>query len=426
MRGRPRLGADLVAALGKRELRWLLAVALITRLAVWLVATFAALLTAGPEAAGSLGGLNARRFDDPALTHPFGDPLDLLLAPLARWDAVWYLRIADQGYGPAPGLKAAFFPLYPLLVRMLGALGGGTPGANLVVAYLLSVAAFCGGLCFVYALVRRSSGSAVAKATVLLMAVFPGSLWFGVPYAESLFLLLSAAALWCAAYGSLWLAGGLAAAAAATRSLGVLLIVPLALYWWRRRRAGEVSRATLLALFLCPLGLAAFALGLWAGGAEPLAFAQIQSAWARETTGPVLGAWRGLAAAWLGLRQLAAGAREPVFFGVAAGDPYRIAAMNLMLCGFLLLSLWAVLLSRRRVPLPLAAWSLAGLAFAISAPAKPQPLMSMPRLVAVLFPLAWAVAAWAEERRAVPLVAACGAIGLGAFAALYAGWSWLA
>src|SRR5215208_5281782 len=83
-------------------------VALPTRAAVLLVAVFAA-LSFGP-AAGGLARENAATFDQPELTHALADPL---LAPLARWDSAWYLRIADSGYGESSA-RAAFFPLYPL------------------------------------------------------------------------------------------------------------------------------------------------------------------------------------------------------------------------------------------------------------------------------------------------------------------------
>src|SRR3954468_18265657 len=74
-----------------------LRIGLSSRAAVLLVAVFAA-LSFGP-ASGGLARENAGRFDDPALTHPLADPV---LAPLARWDSVWYLRIADSGYGDSP------------------------------------------------------------------------------------------------------------------------------------------------------------------------------------------------------------------------------------------------------------------------------------------------------------------------------------
>ena len=99
-----------------------LRVGLSTRLAVLLVAVFAA-LSFGP-ASGGLARENAMKFDEPALTHAIADPL---LAPLARWDSVWYLRIADSGYGESTA-RAAFFPLYPLLVRGVGTLFGGSHG----------------------------------------------------------------------------------------------------------------------------------------------------------------------------------------------------------------------------------------------------------------------------------------------------------
>src|ERR671916_793119 len=111
-----------IAALRESEaFRVALRVGLSTRLAVLLVAVFAA-LSFGP-ASGGLARENALKFDEPALTHAVADPL---LAPLARWDSVWYLRIADSGYGDSSA-RAAFFPLYPLLVRGLGELGGGSP-----------------------------------------------------------------------------------------------------------------------------------------------------------------------------------------------------------------------------------------------------------------------------------------------------------
>src|SRR5205823_12318624 len=67
-----------------------------TRLAVFLVAFFAA-LSLGPPGRGGLGEGNAATFDVPALTAPIGGFGHLALSPLARWDAVWYLQVADSG-----------------------------------------------------------------------------------------------------------------------------------------------------------------------------------------------------------------------------------------------------------------------------------------------------------------------------------------
>ncbi len=78
-----------------------------SRIAILAVAVYAALVVGS----GGVPERNAERFDSPALTHPLGGVGDTLLSPLARWDAVWYLSIADSGYGHADSPRVAFFPL---------------------------------------------------------------------------------------------------------------------------------------------------------------------------------------------------------------------------------------------------------------------------------------------------------------------------
>src|SRR5919197_3221094 len=149
-----------------------------SRLAVLLVAIFAA-LSFGP-ASGGLARENADKFDEPALTHAVADPL---LAPLARWDSVWYLRIADSGYGDSPP-RAAFFPLYPALIRSLAAPAGGSDAALLLASYIISLAAFLGALVLLYRLASLELGRRFAAPTLLLLAAFPAALYFCAPYSE--------------------------------------------------------------------------------------------------------------------------------------------------------------------------------------------------------------------------------------------------
>src|SRR3990170_353278 len=157
----------LAAARDSEAFRAALRVAVSTRAAVLLVAIFAA-LSFGP-ASGGLARENAEKFDEPALTHSFADPL---LAPLARWDSVWYLRVADSGYGDSAP-RAAFFPLYPLLVRAVATLVGGSDAALLVAAYLVSLAAFVGALLLLHRLTELELGRRLARPLLLLLAVFP-------------------------------------------------------------------------------------------------------------------------------------------------------------------------------------------------------------------------------------------------------------
>src|SRR3954451_5654610 len=128
---------------------------------------------------------NEASFDRPGVTHPFTGVADTLLSPLARWDSAWYLDIAHSGYG---GPSSAFFPLYPVLARGFALVSA--PGALLVSAYLVSLAALVGALYLMHRLVSLELGSrSVAGDSVLLLALFPGALWLGGPGSEGPLLL---------------------------------------------------------------------------------------------------------------------------------------------------------------------------------------------------------------------------------------------
>ena len=250
-----------------------------------------------------------------------------MLAPLARWDSVWYLTIADSGYGGSTP-RAAFFPLYPLLVRGVGTVLGGSHAALLIAAFLVSLAAFIAALALLYRLTELELGPRLARPALLLLAVFPAAVYFGAPYSESLFLLLAVGAFYAARTGKWAWAGTCAGLASATRSAGLLLLLPLVLIWWdaRPRRAADAAW-----LLLAPLGIVAYAAWLGLVEGDALRFLDVQEAWSRHLAVPLAGAWDGLVAAYDGVRQLASGSRTPVYFDQAAGDPFRIAAINVML-----------------------------------------------------------------------------------------------
>ena len=84
--------------------------------------------------------------------------------------------------------------------------------ALLVSAYVVSLACFAGALWLLAAAGRARAGPRVAAARrVWLLALFPASLFFGAPYSESLFLLVSVGAFYAARTGRWAWAGALAA-----------------------------------------------------------------------------------------------------------------------------------------------------------------------------------------------------------------------
>jgi hypothetical protein len=265
-------------------------------------------------------------------------------------------------------------------------------------------------------------GRPLAEPTLLLLAVFPAAVFFGAPYSESLFLLLAVGAFYAARTDRWAWAGVAAAGAAATRSAGVLLLVPLAMLWWSSQPRRMRDAAWLL---LAPLGVAGYAAFLGLAEEDAWRFLDVQDAWSRELTVPLLGAWDGFGAAIDGTRQLLSGQKEVVYFEQAAGDPYRIAAINLMLFGSLLFAVVACVGCLRRLPKAYGAWVAVSLVLPLTFPVKPQPLMSLPRFLAVLFPIFMWLAVWSEERRATARVVAVSALGLGLFTAQFASWHWI-
>ncbi|MFI0140327.1 hypothetical protein [Streptomyces luteogriseus] len=185
---------------------------------------------------------------------------------LASWDGWWYQQVAEHGYDPAlkpvpgatgmitlEGNSAAFFPLYPTLMRLVSECTGlGLYGAGMVVSVVASFAAALG----IYAVTKRLGGHRAGLVAAGLWAIWPGSgtEWSG--YSESLYTALAAWACH-AVMTRRWLtAGVLTCAAGLCRPTAVALVAALAfaaVMALRRREDGV--RRPLAAVAIAPLGL---------------------------------------------------------------------------------------------------------------------------------------------------------------------------
>jgi hypothetical protein len=392
-------------------------------------------------------------FNPPGVTKGFGWFGDLLAAPAARWDSAWYLVIAHNGYRPELGSftasRTAFFPLYPLGLRALS-----TSGLPPVLAgVLLSSLAFALALYGIHRLstlelatsarvsLPRPQAREVARLAVMVMAFAPMAFFFSAVYSESLYLALSVGLFWSARHGRWGAVGVLGALAGATRSAGVVLALPaviLYLYGPREDRPPDFPRARRLApryrlrrdvLWLClvPVGLAVYAGYLGLSGGDALMPFHAQGVWGRHFAGPYLGVWDGIKAGFDGARQLLSMQRHHVYFAIAAGSPFVNAGHNLMLLAFLLAAVPAVVGVLRMLPLAYGAYVLAALALPLSYPVTPQPLMSLPRFLVVLFPLSIWSGAWlaARPRAQIPVLAISAAL-MTFFAGQFVTWHWVA
>jgi hypothetical protein len=338
--------------------------------------------------------------------HPIPDPgWHNLFTAWERFDALWFLRIAAEGYRAADG-GAAFFPLYPLAIRVVSFAIGGHPFAA---ALLVSNGAFLGALLVLYSLTRTEVSESAAKTTVLLLCLFPTSFFFLAPYSESLFLLLAASALWAARRRRWAFAAAAGFGAALTRNVGVVVAVALAVEALQQRREGHrgallrglAAGAVSLAGTLAYLAYWATRTGDW------LAPVNQQANWERHRAWP----WS----------TLVEGTRFAFrYLGNTNGGYWLIDW--LIVVPVLWMSVYA--LFRYRWAFSVYLWG--GLLLPLSFVFEGRPLMSMPRFVLPLFPVFWAISELAERWK-VPrwAVAGVGAAGLGLLVVLFVNWYYI-
>ena len=200
-----------------------------------------------------------------------------ILASLTGSDSVFLLGIARDGYHAAPihesYLDWAFFPLYPLVVRISSVVTFGNIAlAGLLVSNVATVAA--AWLMYRFGVPRFGHRRALLATVYLLIA--PGAVAFGMAYTDSLFLLLGLAAFMAAERGRWGWMGVAYALATLTRLPGVLLGIPLLLIVVR---AEGRSWRSALPLLLGPLALGTFTVYLWQSFGVWFAYLQAQVAW---------------------------------------------------------------------------------------------------------------------------------------------------
>lgn len=374
----------------------------------------------------------------PALEHPFGPwpasgSLDLAFSPLARWDALHYLAIAFEGYSgadpelPAADRRPAFFPLYPGLVRLLSGFGA-SPGLVLIAAYAVSLACFFAALTLLHRLVTIELGERYARPALMLLAFFPAALFYGIPFTESLFLLLAVAAFLAARSGRWPLAGTALALAAATRVPGLLLVVPVAmLYLYGPRADREPVAARGLRprhrigpdaawILLAPLGLVAFSVYLHFALGDGFAWQGAQQLWGRETIDPLSGAWAGT--------REAAGSLADVLSG-SYGES-SLAYLQILQFAAVALAVAGGIGALRVLPAAYGTWVLISLLPILASQPPGLPFYSAPRFVAVLFPVFIWLAVVCERRRMTTTVVALFAAGLAALTVQFTLWHFVA
>ncbi len=322
-----------------------------------------------------------------------------------RQDAIWYLRLAAEGWS-TDDASAAFFPVYPLTVR---AVAWVLPGDDLLAALLVSNLAFLGALLALFALTAEAFGDRVARRAIVVAAIFPTSFFFLAPYTESLFLLLSLLAFRESRHDRWGRVAVLGAMAALTRSVGILLVPALLIEAISRSRArgratGRADGRRALSARLA--GAAAIALGplswfAWWGLVHGnwLAPLDAQRYWGRELQPPWVSLGRAVELGW-------------------SFQSYWL--LDLLIVSLVLVGLALAIPALR--PSEIAYGSLS-LLLPLFDPFWDRPLLSVPRFAVVVFPALWGLSGAGLGRKLPePLVVSVLAIGWAISAVLFVNW----
>jgi hypothetical protein len=309
---------------------------------------------------------------------PMGRLADLGLTLWLRFDALWFIKVALNGYDLSePNFH--HLPLYPILMRLLHGIVGGHIAIS---ALIVSNGAFILALGYVYRLVQLDEGTSIAWRATVYQAIFPTAFFYLIGYTESLYLLGSAAAFYYARQRAWLRAGLMGAVSTLARPQGVLILLPLAVEFlhqegalWRRRWFKA------WALLLIPLGVALYALYVHLTFDLPAALNADMAYWRMETGLDVPGK-----ALWLNIGAILRGLH-----------PYNNGIDLVFTLFGLAMTIWAMRASRPSYWLFMAL----NMLLVISRPIAEYPLLSLPRFILPLFPMYILLA---RSGRASPIV----------------------
>jgi len=285
--------------------------------------------------------------------------------------------------------NTVYFPFFPLLIRSVGFLLGGSVIADYAAGLILANSCFYGVLVLFYVLVSEDFGHTVAKYALTYLAFAPYALFFFIGYTESLFLLLTLAVFYFLRREKplgWWLAGLCGFLGALTRPTGIILIVPFLVLFMQRFGIRTLLRrehwwqkvSAILSMALIPAGLLTYMLYQQIRFGNPLLFiAEEGRIWHHYTSFPWTGIFNAI--------------QEIVMQG-----PYYLGDTSDVL--LTLIPLVALIIGWKRLPLHYSLFSLTMMLFVLCEPRQYQPLLSVPRYFLVIFPIFILFALWSQNR----------------------------
>lgn len=144
-----------------------------------------------------------------------------------NWDGGHFFGIAENGY---LSIQTVFFPVYPLLIKLLRITGLPLLWSGFIVSQIFTVIS----LFYLFKLALLDFSEETAKKVVFALLIFPTSFYLSAVYSESVFLAFTLAAFYYARKERWLLAIILAGLTAATRLAGIVVIFAVAIEYFSK------------------------------------------------------------------------------------------------------------------------------------------------------------------------------------------------
>ncbi len=237
-----------------------------------------------------------------------------------RWDTRHYIEIAKNGYDAGKEFNIAFFPLYPMLIKIFTLIFRDYVLSALMVSNIAYIAASV----FLYKLVLKDFSEKIAFRTVFYLSIFPTAYFLHAGYCESLLLFLSIASLYYARKEKWFWAGSLGLLASLTKITGVILLPVLLIeYLFQKKFRLKDIKTNILWLALAPLGFLYYLFINYQMFGDAFRFLEImKNYWHKTLVWP----WKGFLWAAQGFKW-----RSPAEFITMAGGEIIFALLGLFL-----------------------------------------------------------------------------------------------
>lgn len=197
-----------------------------------------------------------------------------------NWGSLTYYKITTEGYdniGTRDHRDYAHFPILPLIMNLFFFIFGKSPLAGLIIINLF----FYFAILLFLKIIKMSFSDKISRKSIIFIFIFPSTLFFSNFMSESIFLFFLMLGLYALKKNNFLLAGISGMFLSATRIVGIAFFISSLSYIYFQRK--KIKNKNFLWLLLSPLGLIFYGLYLKILYGNPWIFISVQEHWGRET-----------------------------------------------------------------------------------------------------------------------------------------------